>query len=158
MPIVYQVGDATQPQGSGPKIISHICNDVGGWGRGFVVAVSNRWKEPESDYRRWAEGKWNTQFELGEVRFVEAEQDLWVVNMIAQHKIRSEKGLPPIRYEALEKCLKQVAEFADTHKASVHMPRIGAGLAGGSWEAISEIIDRTVIARGVAVTVYDLPI
>ncbi len=158
MPIVYQIGDATQPQGSGPKIISHICNDVGGWGRGFVVAVSNCWKEPEFDYRRWAEGKWNTPFELGKVRFVKVEKDLWVVNMIAQHGVRSEKGVPPIRYEALEKCLKQVAEFAYANEASVHMPRIGAGLAGGNWETISEVIDRALIVKDVAVTVYDLPI
>ena len=35
-------GDATRPQASGPKIIAHICNDLGGWGKGFVVAISRR--------------------------------------------------------------------------------------------------------------------
>ena len=41
------IGDATQPVGAGPKIIVHVCNDIGGWGRGFVVAISNHWPEPE---------------------------------------------------------------------------------------------------------------
>ncbi len=36
--ITYLTGDATQPQSAGPKLIVHVCNDIGGWGRGFVVA------------------------------------------------------------------------------------------------------------------------
>ena len=46
-------GDATSPPGEGVKIIAHVCNDVGGWGKGFVVAVSKRWPDPEREYRSW---------------------------------------------------------------------------------------------------------
>jgi hypothetical protein len=35
------------------------------------------------------------------------------------------------------------------------MPRIGCGLAGGKWEKIEAIIDRTLLAAGIGVTVYD---
>lgn len=53
--------------------------------------------------------------------------------MIGQHGIyKDSKGLPPIRYDAVRQCLKEVALFAIDHKASVHMPRIGCGLAG--WQ------------------------
>ncbi len=38
--IQYLKGDATSPQAKGTKIIAHICNDIGGWGKGFVLAVS----------------------------------------------------------------------------------------------------------------------
>jgi hypothetical protein len=41
-PIAYHVGDATMPVGDGPKILVHICNNIGAWGRGFVVALSRR--------------------------------------------------------------------------------------------------------------------
>ncbi len=51
--IKYIKGDATSPQAKGTKIIAHICNDLGGWGKGFVLAISKRWKEPESSYRKW---------------------------------------------------------------------------------------------------------
>lgn len=44
--INYLKGDATNPEISGNKIIAHICNDVGGWGKGFVVAVSKGGKNP----------------------------------------------------------------------------------------------------------------
>ncbi len=49
--IVYTTGDATAPKGDGPKIIPHVCNDIGGWGSGFVLALSARWAAPEAAYR-----------------------------------------------------------------------------------------------------------
>lgn len=49
--IQYIRGDATSPQTEGKKIIAHICNDIGGWGKGFVKAISNRWSDPENEYR-----------------------------------------------------------------------------------------------------------
>jgi len=39
--------------------------------------------------------------------------------------------------------------------ASVHMPRIGCGLAGGRWDRIEPLIDTALCQRGVPVTVYD---
>jgi O-acetyl-ADP-ribose deacetylase (regulator of RNase III) len=47
--INYIKGDATAPISKGEKIICHICNDIGGWGKGFVLAISKRWKEPEEE-------------------------------------------------------------------------------------------------------------
>jgi hypothetical protein len=41
--------------------------------------------------------------------------------------------------------------------ASIHMPRIGSGLAGGSWEVVEEIVEETLCRQGLRVTVYDLP-
>ena len=57
--ITYLQGDATQPQSKGNRIIAHVCNDLGGWGKGFVLAISKRWPEPEAEYRLWRrdEGK-----------------------------------------------------------------------------------------------------
>ena len=46
--ISYLVGDATAPKTPGPKMIVHVCNDIGAWGKGFVMALSRRLPEPES--------------------------------------------------------------------------------------------------------------
>ena len=62
--ITYQIGDATQPIGDHPKIIVHVCNDAGGWGKGFVLAVSRRWREPERRYRAWHRGEESQPFAL----------------------------------------------------------------------------------------------
>ncbi|GGB78083.1 Appr-1-p processing protein [Flavobacterium suaedae] len=152
--INYIKGDATQPIGEGNKIIVHICNDIGGWGKGFVMAISKRWEKPEVEYREWY--KSNDNFELGEVQFVKVEDDLWVGNMIAQHKIhKSKEGNPPIRYDAVKKALEHVCNFAVENKASVHMPRIGCGLAGGKWEEIESLIHTALSENDIQVTVYD---
>lgn len=44
-------GDATEPQTTTPHeicIIPHVCNDLGGWGAGFVVALSKKFGESQS--------------------------------------------------------------------------------------------------------------
>ena len=155
MEIKYLVGDATRPQGKGPKIIAHVCNDIGAWGKGFVMAVSNRWKLPEREYRKWAKDGESKGFRLGNIQLLDVEKELWVANMIGQHGIRKKGGKPPIRYEALESCLLKLEEQADELKASVHMPRIGAGLAGGDWNIISKLIQERLADRGIEVFVYD---
>ncbi|WP_326981567.1 macro domain-containing protein [Chryseobacterium sp. MYb264] len=152
--ITYLKGDATNPQIEGNKIITHICNYIGGWGKGFVLAISNRWKKPENEYRKWFQN--GNNFNLGEIQMVQVEDKLWVCNMIGQHKIiTNSKGVPPIRYEAVEVCLEKLSAEALQLNASIHMPRIGCGLAGGKWEEIELIIDRTLLKNNVEVYVYD---
>jgi O-acetyl-ADP-ribose deacetylase (regulator of RNase III) len=158
MSINYVIGDATQPVGDGPKIIVHVCNDIGGWGRGFVVALSKRWPEPEQRYRAWHRGEEKAPFALGEVQFVQVSEGVWVANMIGQRDVRTFGGVPPVRYDAITKGLQRVAEEAQRINASVHMPRIGCGLAGGNWEEVGRIVEQQLVNNGVPVTVYDLAV
>lgn len=154
-PITYLKGDATAPQAAGPKVITHICNDRGGWGKGFVVALSARWPGPEEAYRAWYRERAGNDFGLGAVQLVEVGPGLWVANMVGQHGMTGGSQGPPIRYEAVEECLGKVAAKARELGASIHMPRIGCGLAGGRWELIEPIIQRTLCERDIPVTVYD---
>lgn len=153
--ITYLKGDATSPQAKGNRIIAHVCNDIGGWGKGFVVALSKRWPQPEKDFRAWHRERAQNDFGLGQIRLVPVQDYLWVANMIGQRGIKTGSKGPPIRYEAIEQCLQTLTEEALKLEASVHMPRIGCGLAGGKWERIEPIIARTLLARGVSVFVYD---
>lgn len=155
--IHYIKGDATRPRGDGKKIICHICNDIGAWGAGFVLAVSKRWKDPEEAYREMKP----KERVLGLVQLVPVEDDITVANMIAQHGISDTrvKGVididsqPPIRYYAVRAALAAVNDVAYKTGATLHMPRIGCGLAGGSWNEIEKIIKDVV---SVDVYVYDL--
>jgi O-acetyl-ADP-ribose deacetylase (regulator of RNase III) len=77
--------------------------------------------------------------------------------MIGQRDIkRSRNGEAPVRYDTIATCLGHVAEFAEVNQATVHMPRIGSGLAGGDWNRIESIINETLGA--VEATVYALPV
>jgi O-acetyl-ADP-ribose deacetylase (regulator of RNase III) len=153
--IRYIKGDATCPQAKGAKMICHVCNNIGGWGKGFVLAISKRWKEPEAAYRSWyAEGK-EGGFALGKVQFVQVEPSIWIANMIAQRGTKYGSSGPPIRYEAVAQCLRQVAVKALELDTSLHMPRIGCGLAGGDWSKIEPLIQEHLATHGIPVTVYD---
>lgn len=150
--VTYVVGDATRPVGSGPKVLAHVCNDLGLWGAGFVLALSKRYPAAEREYLKvFANGG----LDLGRVQFVEAGKDLTVANMVAQRGVRRVKG-PPIRYEALRRALDEVGLYALERSASVHMPRIGCGLAGGRWDKVEPLVRGSLAARGIPVTVYDL--
>ncbi len=155
--ITYLKGDATVPSAKGPQIIAHVCNDLGGWGKGFVLALSKRFSQPERAFRAWHRERANNDFALGAAQLVEVSRDLWVANMIGQHgKARKgDVGPPPVRYDAIENALQKVGDWALEHKASVHMPRIGTGLAGGKWEKIEPLIISTLCERNIAVWVYD---
>jgi len=152
----YVVGDATAPQADDAAVIAHVCNDIGGWGRGFVVALSNRWPAPERQYRQWYAERDTNDFGLGAVQFVEVDDQLWVANMVGQRGLKRTNAGPPVRYDAIETALAAVADNARVLDATVHMPRIGCGLAGGDWEEIEQVLERTLTTSGMDATVYDL--
>lgn len=160
--LTYVKGDATRPQGEGPKFIIHCCNNAGLWGAGFVLAISNRWPEPEDAY--YALGKTCGGYNLGNTQAVKVEEDLWVINMIGQSGVgrRGEDSRPPIRYKAIRNALHDVAVMALNPKyrgpyksVAIHAPKFGAGLAGGDWDTIEEIIKDELINNDIPVTIYE---
>ncbi len=155
MAIKYVVGDATYPQGDGLKFIVHCVNDIGAWGKGFVVSLFKRWERPKAEYKKWF--KKNETLKLGSIQLVKAEEDIIVVNLVGQHGIYSQNGIPPIRYDAIRKGLQELFQFINKPDCSLHMPRIGTGLARGNWVEIEKIINEELINKGIEVFVYDLP-
>ncbi len=135
MPINYVKGDATSPQGTSPRVLVHVCNDLGAWGKGFVVAVSKKWPAPEQSYRDWHKKEADVPFALGQVQFVEVEPSLWVANLIGQHGLRSSGEVPPIRYEAVREGLRRVAEFA-----AARAPRSTCLASAAVWPAALGIL------------------
>lgn len=148
-------GDATLPNGSNLKYILQIVNDEGKYGAGFSGALSKRWPKVESEYRKWWREKYG-QLKLGDVQEVQVLSDLVVVNMVAQHGIVGKDNPIPIKYDALDNCLDKVGSLIYGFNASIHIPRLGCGLANGLWENVEPLIQNQLIKRGINVTVYDL--
>ena len=135
--IIYKIGDATNPLIEGNKIIAHVCNDIGKWGRGFVATINNKWKEPEIQYRSMKNRK------LGEVQFVKVENDIIIANIIGQHLIiMNENENQSISYDAMKEGLKKVNELAIELKASIHSPKFV--LSVSDWYIIEKIINETI--------------
>jgi len=149
-------GDATETRGDGRRILAHIVNDKAAlWGAGFGLAVRNKWPHVQKAFRDWATRN-PDMFRLGNVFKSAVDRDVAAFQMICQHGYGPSQK-PRIRYSALQSCLEQLAQEAIDEGATVHMPRIGAGQAGGSWGLIGQLVDELLCARGLRVTVYDLP-
>jgi len=171
------VGDATEPQDneSDIVIIPHICNDIGKWSSGFVLAINNRFGyKTMATYKDMIERKGlyssNEPVKLGNFQFVYigdednsyCNQKTFVINMIAQEGTScDENGYSPIRYDALTKAMQEIAEVildkqedGSWGKVSIHCPKFGCGLAMGSWDVIEGLIKNIWVRRGLDVTVY----
>ena len=135
--IHYTSGDATEPVvKTGKRVILHITNDMGAWGRGFVLALSAKWPEPEAAYRAQ---KFPNSGVAGTIQVVPVSNDIDVVNMCAQRMW----GQHRVRYSLLTQCLYQVRKHygEDESALSFHLPRIGCGLGGGEWEDVAYFLD-----------------
>jgi hypothetical protein len=144
--INYLKGDATNPIiENGNRFIIHVCNNVGGFGAGFARCVRNKWKVVYEKYNKLSDS--NT-LHLGNIQFVSVgnkDNPLYVVNMIAQNGYICDSNPVPLNYTALSICLASI----DLHltnfykdKNSIHLPYIGCGLAGGSWNKVSDILQK----------------
>ncbi|HXT17681.1 MAG TPA: ImmA/IrrE family metallo-endopeptidase [Gemmatimonadaceae bacterium] len=153
--LVY--GNALEPRGEDNKFVVHVVNDkTPNWGgAGFASALRGHWPQVQEDFHDWAAHQ-RSNLKLGSVRLCRVDERLTVASVVAQHGYGpSEK--PRIRYTALREGLRSVAKAAAVRSASIHMPRIGTGQAGGSWDIISDIVEEAFVDEGIPVTVYDLP-
>lgn len=158
------IGDVTNPQSdsSKPIIITHVCNDLGAWGAGFVLAINKAFgTDAMNKYKTWCtDGESDgIPFRLGQVQFVVADKNkqITVANMIGQEGIGfSADNRPPIRYGHLALAMFRVGQYAGACGAEIHTPMFGAGLAGGNWDFISEIIQEIWVDKyGLDVTIYE---
>lgn len=149
------------------KVIPHVCNSSGGWGRGFVVALSEVWTEPEDYYREWhREGKtfnsFNSSspteipFNMGFIQPIIINPNIIVVNMIAQDGYTSKARPRAVSYVHLTQCMLRLNKIlTGLPNVEIHAPKFGAGLGGGKWEVIEELINE--VWHKIPVYIYEWP-
>lgn len=136
--ILYTVHDATQPLNFGPlpKAIAHVCNNLGQWGSGFVLAINKAYGlGPREFYKKYIQDcTENGNFPLGDVYTYHTSSGIHILNMIAQDNRREEP--PYIDYNALYDCMRNI------EIPLIQMPTIGIGIGGGEWKEVSKTIRR----------------
>lgn len=158
--IHYIIGDATNPivRENENSLIVHCCNTIGAWGAGFVVPLGKRYPQAKESYKAYINK--NGRGYLGEVDEVKVADHIYVENLMGQSFLyKKPNGEIPCNYTAIRVGFKNIIEkwLAKTENYSIHMPRIGCGLAGGDWKTIENIIQETFIEfADVDVFVYDL--
>jgi O-acetyl-ADP-ribose deacetylase (regulator of RNase III) len=151
--------DITELPPTGPVLVAHVVNDAAhAWGqRGVAKALARHYPRAASAFRSWTVAS-PDNLRLGNVHLVDVGQErpVWIASMVAQ------RGYGPsldtrLIYHALATALEQVSDAAKRADASVHIPRIGAGQAGGRWDLIEQEIDRSLVRAGLDVTVHTPP-
>src|SRR5258708_6467006 len=116
-------GDATEPRGTGPRIIAQVVNDGAlTWGGGLSLAVRKKWPSAQQDFRAWATGPPGNNLRLGNVHLSSIDDTLAVASLVAQHGY-GPSPRPRIRYSPLEACLEKLSEIAIKRGASVSHPK-----------------------------------
>jgi Zn-dependent peptidase ImmA (M78 family) len=153
--ITYLRGDAVKPQTDGVKVVAFVTNDgTPNWGGGVARQVATRHREVQETFRAAARDDASV-LELGSVSMIRATDDLYYAPIVAQHGF-GKSATPRIRYQALEAAMRQLGVRVNELEGSLHMPRLGAGAAGGRWDVIEEMVEE-YLSPFAPVYVYDLP-
>jgi hypothetical protein len=158
-------GDVTKAREneSGNILIPHVCNNLGKYGAGVALAIRNKWLPAYTSYLNHLEslrdkGMVPSEF-LGETDSVFVEDDVLVVNMIAQHRTISAVNPRPLKYDALVDCMRKIARMhricLPDERFKICCPKFGSALAGGNWDFIKLLIEDIWLSAGIDVTVYN---
>lgn len=164
MNITYIEGDACNPNKiEGINLLVHCVNDEGVMDGGIALAIKKKWPKVYKAYKElFQEPAYKRATAQGQIQIVGVEDDLFVINLFGQSSIGDLDGFPPIRYGAIEEGFMRLASIISARKdperqVCLHMPRLGSGLAGGSWSKIEEILYRVFSSSDVLIVVYDFP-
>ena len=133
------------------KIIGHQVNCFG-VAAGLAGAIFRKWPTAEQDYQRLVK-KCQPKALLGMAHFTGEQKDRdrhIICNLFGQY----EPG-PAYNPQRLEQALEQLGNTARIMNWSVALPyRISCGIAGGDWDEVLQIIERTM--DGVNCVIYRL--
>ena len=125
-------------------IIVHGCNAQGVMGSGVAKMVRAKYPFAYESYADHIALCQTSKFDpLGTVDFAEINADLVIANAITQ-KHFGKDGQKYVSYRAIFNVFALVGQYAVDHDLHIHYPTIGAGLGGGDWAIISEIIDNAL--------------
>lgn len=117
-------------------VLVHGCNCDGGFGRGIAGQIRKKWPS----VARYYEDCFRLDFcILGNIDYVFFDNNrTYIVNAYTQQNYGPVDKGPYVSYEAIRSIAQKV--FYGFPDKKIGFPRIGAGLAGGNWEIIQNII------------------
>lgn len=121
-------------------VIIHGCNEQRTMGSGVALAIKQKYPEA---YQAYVSQHDHTPggLKIGEIAWWSSPKgELWIANAITQEYYgRDNKRY--VNYAAVCKCFKEAIGYAYTMNGSLNFPKIGAGLGGGDWGIIQQLIN-----------------
>ena len=151
--IIYKQGCAIAALESGEiNILAHGVNAKGAMNSGIAKLIRQAYPEVYTKYKNlYDEGG----ISLGVCQTVVLSKRKVVANLVTQQSYgRDTKRY--VNYGAISMALHRLFFLAQYNGYVVGMPRIGAGLGGGSWLIISELVEFYANHFNVEVRVYEI--
>ena len=151
MKLKYVKGDLLQMALDGQfDVIGHGCNCFVNMGKGIAKGIKQKFPEA---YRADRQTEKGDKSKLGTITCAE-QHGIIVVNCYSQYGYgRMFGGGPPVDYEAIRNCMKEIKERFSGKR--IGLPLIGCGLAGGDWDIVSEIIATELADENVTIVRFD---
>ena len=119
-------------------VIMHGCNCFCTMRRGIAKEIHERIPEAYlTDLRHTVAGDKSKLGSYTATKIHDADAEFTVLNCYTQYDYRS--NTPDVDYEAIRAVCKKVKK--NFSGKSIGFPKIGCGLAGGSWDIVSQIIE-----------------
>jgi O-acetyl-ADP-ribose deacetylase (regulator of RNase III) len=174
MKIIYRHADATQAP---ERLLLHGANSRGVMRSGIADTIRSKWPTTYMIYHKvwqYVVGEGGEHLPLGEViwtverrdgsndspiyhwRFHTQPDTIIIANCITQKDYGRDSRRVYVDYEAVALCFAKVNALAIIHNIPViAMPRVGCGLAHGSWERVEPLIREFITVPDVVI--YDWP-
>ena len=120
-------------------IIIHGCNAQGVMGSGVALAIKQKYPIVYNDYRAEYEYRHNKLF-LGTCIKSWVDDELMVINAITQQDYGRD-GKRYVNYVAIVNVFSEAIVTASAYDYILNFPKIGAGLGGGDWSIIEQLIN-----------------
>jgi O-acetyl-ADP-ribose deacetylase (regulator of RNase III) len=130
-------------------VIFHCCNCFCNMGSGIAPQIKNTFPEAyEVDCKTTSGDK----EKLGTISYTENTSPI-VVNLYGQFGYGNRKlGKPDVDYDALRSAIKLMKQMFSGK--TFGGPKVGSGLAGGSWETIEKILEEEMMGEYVTIVNY----
>jgi O-acetyl-ADP-ribose deacetylase (regulator of RNase III) len=137
-------------------VIIHGCNCFNKMKAGVAKSISESF--PEVTMADACTGVGDPR-KLGTFSFIELGSELIILNAYTQFRywhIAGESDLTPlVEYGAVRSVFKEVKKRYGGSDLRFGIPKIGAGLAGGNWDIIKDIIDSEMKGEDLTVVIFD---
>jgi O-acetyl-ADP-ribose deacetylase (regulator of RNase III) len=133
MKITYIEGDLLA---SDESVIAHGCNAQGVMKSGIAKSIREMYPTAYDDYRGTYESQ-GRKLHLGQV-IVTRTVERTILNIISQQYYGRDPNVVYVSYSGIRNAIFNINALGYTRVA---FPKIGAGLANGDWNRISQIIE-----------------
>ncbi|MFQ2006730.1 macro domain-containing protein [Aeromonas veronii] len=132
-------------------VIIHGCNCFGVMDGGIAKRIKSIFPEAYAVDRLTRRADIEKLGNYSVVKIIRGEVSFYLVNAYTQYDYQDAQKIH-VSYDAIRKVFKKISN--DFNGFSIAYPKIGAGLGGGDWNLIKEIINKSLVNQNHTLVIY----